>query len=277
MKKEKAKHRFAHAAEQVERLQEQLTEYKSALDTLRETSSSADEVTEASRDLALTYMEVKEEHGKLLEEMKELRQHVASLQSQTEETREELGVTSKELGTTVRQSLGQQVDALEERLGNVAPDYQEEFGEHLSQIRILATGAVGLLVITLAVLLFGNLGPSKTQSASPRTSPEAQVSLEDAKVQILNGVGKRGLAGQTKDYLQNKGVNVLNIGNAPTATFLKTEIYMHSAANRAAGKLAGRLGVPEARVYAGPLLPGGSDITVVIGSDYSSLQPFQKQ
>ena len=277
MDKEEAKHRFAHAAEQVERLQEQLADYKSVLDTLRETSSSADEVADASRALALTYMEVEEEHSNLLKELEELREHVASLQSEAKQTREELNVTSEELGTSIREDLTQEVNALKERLGNVTPDYQEELRGYLSQIRFLTTGAFVLLVTMLVALLFSNFGAEKQESASVATSPNPRVSLEDAKIQILNGVGRDGLAGQTKSYLEGEGVNVSNIGNAPAATFLRTEIYIHSNAMGAAEKIADQLGMKEARVYPGPLLPGGSDITVVVGADYSSLHPFQTQ
>jgi TolA-binding protein len=249
------------------------------LDTLRETADSTDDVAEASRDLALSYMEMQDEQNKLMEEVAELRQHISSLQKQIEKTRKDLDTTSREIGTSIRKRLGQQADSLQKRLSSVVADYREEFGSHLTQVRLLSMAAVGLLVIILMILIFS--GPNGNESVAPEQSstlPEpAQVALEKAQVQILNGVGVSGVAGQTQDYLKNRGVNVASVGNAPTSTFARTEIYVHSNAANAARKVASELGVPEARVRAGPPMPGGSDVTVVIGSDYSSLPPFQTQ
>lgn len=267
MESAEARLRFAHAAEQVERLQKQLTEYQSALEAISETSSSAGEVAEASRDLAISYLELKDKQAELLETAEELRQQLLSLQAQVEQTREELSTTSNELSTTVRQSLGQQVNALQGTLGKVVTDYRREFGSHLSQIRLLTVVAVGLLAFMLAVLLFSN----RSGDAESLTS---LVAIQEAQVQVLNGVGESGLAGQTGDFLRSQGVNVVKVGDTQAATFLRTEIYVHSNAVEAARAVAARLGVPEARVYPGPPTPGTGDITVVIGADYPSLAPF---
>lgn len=61
--------------------------------------------------------------------------------------------------------------------------------------------------------------PSQTQS-----TPSAEIDLSLYTVSVLNGSGIEGEATRFSDILKENGYNVVNIGNADSATYEKTEV-----------------------------------------------------
>lgn len=59
-------------------------------------------------------------------------------------------------------------------------------------------------------------------SPTPETSPAATVDKSQAKIRILNGSGKAGVASSVKDLLESKGYKVVEIGNASNFDFEQT-------------------------------------------------------
>lgn len=63
-------------------------------------------------------------------------------------------------------------------------------------------------------------------SPSPQASPEAKIDKSSAKIRVLNGSGKAGLASAVKDFLEGKGYKIVAIGNADSYDFEKTVIRL---------------------------------------------------
>ncbi len=71
--------------------------------------------------------------------------------------------------------------------------------------------------------------PSAVVVEKPVVDPPIQQSVtvinkQDYIIEVLNGTGTKGLAGQTKDFLTSKGFSVTTVGNAPTANYEQTVI-----------------------------------------------------
>jgi LCP family protein required for cell wall assembly len=92
------------------------------------------------------------------------------------------------------------------------------------------------------------------------------------RVEVLNGAGRPGLAGQVANQLRGAGFRVVNVGNAP-APVAATQIQVHSTAQAFVGDrvrlalsrpsvaiLSDSSGSPEA----------SSDVTLILGSDWSA-------
>jgi len=61
------------------------------------------------------------------------------------------------------------------------------------------------------------------------------VTLENAKILVLNGSGVEGIAEKEKNELINSSFNVLNTGNAPAGEYFE-KIYLYSLTNKSATK-----------------------------------------
>lgn len=68
-------------------------------------------------------------------------------------------------------------------------------------------------------------GPtSNAGEASPVASAATEIDKASAKIRVLNGTGKAGVAASAKDYIQGKGYVVASIGNAANNNFVQTVI-----------------------------------------------------
>lgn len=86
---------------------------------------------------------------------------------------------------------------------------------------------------------FGRLNPQVTESPTPSAfeepspSPEASVvasiDKSKARVRVLNGSGKAGVASSAKDFIESKGYKVTAVGNAKDFDFTDTIIVLKAA------------------------------------------------
>ena len=197
MESTEARYRFAEAAEHVFRLQEQLEAYKTALDHIAETSHSAGEVTAAAESLASALTGTADLLGEeLLTQIEAVKHRLNAVQTQAERTEQALGSVSHDLAGSIHDSVTKQISTLQGTLDGVAAEYRQEFIGKLRQVRLLAASAVGLLSLLLALFLLRGC------SSEPDTSSPG-ISLGEAQVQVLNGVGEGGLAGTFRDFLQS--------------------------------------------------------------------------
>ncbi len=271
METTETRQRFAEAAHHVIQLQEQLEAYKSALDHISDAARSSAEVSNASNKLTSALEGTADLLGEeLLTEIEALRKRLVEVRAQAESTEQVLASVGQDLAGSIRENVSQEVLNLRGTLTGVVSEYRREFGRGLGQIRTMSAVTVGLLSLVLLAFLFR--GCSDNSGSAP-----SAVQLQNAQVQILNGVGESGLARTLRDNIQAEGVSVVNVGNIPNPDYISTELYFHSNAYDAAVSLAELLGIPASRVYPGPPAPGGADITVVIGGDYSSLPAFTQR
>lgn len=64
------------------------------------------------------------------------------------------------------------------------------------------------------------------EEPSPTPEPTQAVSKEDLTIQVLNGSGAPGAAGDGRDYLQELGYENISVGNADSYAYEQTEVYV---------------------------------------------------
>ena len=111
-------------------------------------------------------------------------------------------------------------------------------------------------------------------SATPIPEPTQEPSLEDylsqedALVGILNATSSPGLAGETADFLQEKGINITSVGNA-TKFKDQTVIYDYSGNPETVRYILGLMGYTETRLFYKSDPDITEDIVIVLGADWS--------
>ncbi len=68
--------------------------------------------------------------------------------------------------------------------------------------------------------------PSLTPPENLELTPIPELKRENLKLQVLNGRGVAGTAGEAKDYLESLGYQNIEVGNADSYDFEKTEISL---------------------------------------------------
>lgn len=105
-------------------------------------------------------------------------------------------------------------------------------------------------------------------SPSPQASPEAKIDKSSAKIRVLNGSGKAGLASAVKDFLEGKGYKVTAVGNADSFDFTKTVIRLKESFMKFQESLVSDLSdkypveVSDENLEA----TGSADIEIIVGS-----------
>lgn len=132
------------------------------------------------------------------------------------------------------------------------------------QVLLLKTNAVSLLLQQL-------FNPEDDLSLSDlRTRAES----EDASIVVFNNTDVVGLAGQTRDWLAGRGIDIANVGNTQTPSNVDTVIQVYTGKMWTARYLAAVMGLPAERVQPGADGLTTEDIAIVIGPD---IQPILTQ
>ncbi len=94
---------------------------------------------------------------------------------------------------------------------------------------------------------------------------------EQATIDVFNNTDVAGLAGQTRDWLNGRGVTVTNLGNTPSFTNENTVIHVYTNKIWTARYLAALMGLPADRVQPGADGLTKNDIAIVVGPDVQPL------
>jgi len=139
-------------------------------------------------------------------------------------------------------------------------------GRRIRLPHILAASGGIVISVLLLVAVFGS------------TSGEPEIVLGERihtiQMDVLNGVGRPNLAQQMTDYLRSRGFDVVEIGNFHEE-LEKTLVIDRTGNPQAAVQVAEALGVPMDQVMQKIDKTLYLDVSVYIGKDYQSLQPFQ--
>lgn len=266
---------FAEATETLLHLQEQLQEMESANGTVEAAQQTAARLEERADTIVRA--------GRYLEETTEnLASACRDLAQRPKVSPDDIQALAGEMRT-----IREQIDALERNTREAAtaeePQWRYERPATIWGIR-RDIGAVAVLLAIVFVLQIAMWG-TRPEPVSPLTQspPPAQeekkpapLSLDQVDVQVLNGVGKSGLAARLRTYLQQEDIAVSTIGNAPVGTFPETQVFVHRDAVEAARKIAARLNLSSRRIQPGPSMESDTDITIVIGQDYPSLAAYSQ-
>jgi len=94
------------------------------------------------------------------------------------------------------------------------------------------------------------------------------------QLDVLNGVGEAKLAQRMTDFLRSRGFDVVEIGNY-REELERTLVIDRTGNSQAAIQVAKSLGVPLEQVIQRIDKTLYLDVSVFIGKDYPSLQPFK--
>ena len=100
---------------------------------------------------------------------------------------------------------------------------------------------------------------------------DPKVKAEAARVEVLNGSGRAGLATSAQTDLAARGFTIVRADNADRADYAQTTIVDHAGKSATAKALATMLGVPAASVRTGGSA-AGADVTVTLGADFKGVQ-----
>ncbi len=104
------------------------------------------------------------------------------------------------------------------------------------------------------------------------TSPE-QVRRENARVAILNGTTRVGLAQSAADYLKSKGINVVLVDNADKSDYARTVAIDYAEKPATLAALAQWMKIAPQNIRNAPENGNGMDIRLIVGADWSPPSP----
>lgn len=134
--------------------------------------------------------------------------------------------------------------------------------------------------LAIAVLVAGVLGYSllaglSTDRPDPRRHENPGNLLGDIiQVEVLNGCGVSGVAGDMTMHLRSLGFDVVHTGNHSSQNVAETVVIDRTGNMDAARQVAVALGLPEERVQTDVSADHYLDATVILGVDYESVKPF---
>lgn len=140
----------------------------------------------------------------------------------------------------------------------------------------LALNVALVLLLGVAVLLVYAFGQ---RIASPRPDPErldnpGNLLGDFIQLEVRNGAGVDGLAAEMRDYLQDLGFDVVEVGNHARSDVARSIVIDRIGNQDAAEQIALALGVENDRIEEDLEPTWFLDASVVIGTDYASIKPF---
>ncbi|MBX3058096.1 MAG: LCP family protein, partial [Anaerolineae bacterium] len=96
----------------------------------------------------------------------------------------------------------------------------------------------------------------------------ALMAAENARVAVYNGTAVFGLAAATQEYLQQYGINVAEVGNADSSTYLTSQVITYGRFPNTARYLTQLMHIPPLNVSDSTTPAGDFDVLVIIGDDW---------
>ena len=110
--------------------------------------------------------------------------------------------------------------------------------------------------------------------AAPEAADDpTRLAAEAAAIRVENGTQTPGLAARTRDFLNERGFVVADVGDAfdGLTDHAATLIIDHGNKPFTAAKLAEALGLPPAAIRTAATNGDGVDVRIVLGSDFASM------
>lgn len=137
---------------------------------------------------------------------------------------------------------------------------------------LVLNAAIGFLSLLLFLLIFGLFSRvvfPRVQNQRADRSPE--LIGEVIQLEVLNGCGVAGLANDFTSVLRKNGFDVVETGNFDNFNMEQTLVISRTHNTENARRVARALGISEENVIVEASDDFYLDATVVIGSDYQSL------
>jgi hypothetical protein len=135
----------------------------------------------------------------------------------------------------------------------------------------ILTGLIVVLVFAAGYLsyTFISRGANPPPVNAAQGKPQKIIQLD-----VLNGTRTRGVAARCMNYLRVNGFDVVEMKNYKVSNIPHTIVVDRVGDLAAARRVASALGVSEKNVIQQLNPDYFVDVSVIIGTDYSSLQPF---
>lgn len=133
-----------------------------------------------------------------------------------------------------------------------------------------AIGFLSLLLVLLVSGLFTRLVYPRIQNKRVGNNPELIGNI--IQLEVLNGCGVPGLAGEFTTALRKSGFDVVETGNFKNFDMQNTVVISRTLNDENARRVAEALGIHPKNVFIEASEDYYLDATVVIGSDYKSLK-----
>ena len=163
---------------------------------------------------------------------------------------------------------------------------KKKIGKNINPVHVVLNSVIGALVVVIFLFvysLYDNHMRIETAQAAytgkylEEIPTAILISQEEKKaevniiLQILNGCGIPGIAAQFQGLLSQKGVDVIDVGNAPSHEYEYSTIYLYGDNLDKAFQLAEMLNIDQSRIFEKEYSSLGNDLTLVLGKDYSHL------
>jgi len=136
----------------------------------------------------------------------------------------------------------------------------------------ILNAAIGFLSVLLSVLLIALIiRVMYPRIQSERIADDPILISEIIQLEVLNGCGVPGLASRFTSTLRDYGFDVVESGNFDNFDMTETIIISRNGNMENARQVASALGIPEERILLEYSTEFYLDATLVIGSDYQSL------
>lgn len=141
-----------------------------------------------------------------------------------------------------------------------------------SQKNLLLNSAIGFLGILLLILITALvLRIIYPRIVSERVTPDSSLISNVIQMEVLNGAGIPGLATQFTTSLRQFGFDVVETGNFDHFNVEKTLVISRSGKMENARRVAQAIGVNDQQIIREESPDFYLDVTLVIGSDFESL------
>lgn len=143
-------------------------------------------------------------------------------------------------------------------------------------IKALNITAITILSIVVVTMLSSFLLRVSTPPVDSHISLEtAKINPQDViQVNVLNACGVTGLASQAKEYLRNRGFDVVEVGNY-SEKVEKSQILDRLGDPESAKKVAFAVGISDSCITQQIDSALFLRSTIIIGKDFASLKPFK--
>ncbi len=131
---------------------------------------------------------------------------------------------------------------------------------------------LGILFLFLVLVLFF-YSIVYQRWLNPGEEQPSPVEQKVIRVEVLNGCGVAGLAGEVTDFLRLKGFDVVNVGNAENFDFPETLVVDRIGDMPGAWHVARAVGIDNVIQQKDEDLL--LDVTLILGRDYQQLLPLK--
>lgn len=155
------------------------------------------------------------------------------------------------------------------------PDFKKNLTNYVLNVTIVVIAAL-CLYFAYSLIMNSSVSNTRGDNKDVSDAEKKQVTNQpnlSIQINILNATGENRIGARFRDYLKQKGFDVVDMGNYKTEVEKSIVIDLCGDINKSK-RVADALGVSQRNVIQQLDKTKFIDATVLIGKDYSELKPF---